>query len=85
MWKYLSAAKIGANASLDVGDTVVIVVEKKIEGEKPLITTLSYGFDGKSTPGEFRAMVRREVRTHLNHLNGVGNKIDVTQSYTPQT
>ena len=80
-WSYKEALFYGNKTNPVAGDSVTVVLET--DDEKPESRELIYGFDGGKSKAEFVAMVKAEVRAHLQHLNKVAAGEDVSDVFEP--
>ena len=80
-WSYKEAVFYGDKVNPEAGDSVTVVLET--DGEEPEVKKLTYGYDGKQTKAQFVAMVRAEVKAHLQHLNQASAGEDVTADFEP--
>ncbi len=74
-WRYSKATQRGNN--------VMVVLVDDSDPDNVQERHLNYGYDGSVTKAEFIAMVKREVKAWLQHLNASETEIDITDQVDP--
>ena len=80
-WNYKEALFYGDKVDPQAGDSVTVVLET--DAEEPEVKEFTYGFDGHKNKAAFVAMVKQEVKAHLQHLNRVVAGEDVSDVFEP--
>lgn len=80
-WTYKEAFFYGDKINPTPGNSVRVILEN--DADEPVTSEFAYGYDGKKTKAEFVAMVRGEIRAHLQHLNSGAVGEDVTDVFEP--
>ena len=81
-WTYKEAVFYGDKVNPVPGDSVQVVLET--DAEEPETREFTYGYDGKKTKADFVAMVKAEVKAHLQHLNRASAGDDVSSVFEPE-
>lgn len=78
-WKYDKAIK--------KGKSVTVTLKDDSDPEKIQARSFTWGYDPSDgmTQGEFKVMVKQEVKYMLNHLNRSESEQDVTPDFQPLT
>jgi len=78
-WTFTNAVRHGVVAvTVNAEDDSIIDEEERRKARK----YWRYGYDtNEQTPTEFKAMVRQEIRAHLDHMNASVVDTDVTPDY----
>jgi hypothetical protein len=63
-------------------DRVTVTVTDSVTGD---VKQFTYSKDATQTNAEFKAMVKAEIKAHINYLNIVEVPIDVTADFTPNS
>ena len=85
-WIYQKAKMKGSKGKPAAGDsvTMVLVDDSTLEDETPVTKEFTWGYDGTQAWGQFKKMVRDEVKAHLAHLNAMAAEDDVSAEFDPR-
>jgi hypothetical protein len=75
-WAYKKAIKRG--------NDIIVTLENADDPENVLTHDLTWGKDPDVSWAQFKAMVKREVKNWLTHLNSTVAETDVTDDYKPK-
>ena len=82
-WAYSSATFRGSKANPQPGHSVTVTLQDASDQDNVLEKQFTWGFDGTKSKAQFVAMVKQEVRAHVQALNGGAAAGDATSVFDP--
>ena len=83
-WKYRGAVLYGNAADPQKGDRVVVSIEDDADPENVQTKEFPWTFDGTQSKAAFIAMVKQEMKAHLQHLNRATESEDASAVFEPE-
>ena len=82
-WAYTAATFHGSKADPQPGHSVTVTIQEASDPEAVQERQFTYTFDGSKTKGQFVAMVRQEIKAHIQTLNAGLPEGDATSEFEP--